>query len=201
MSDGGNMRYFDSVKGIWAAVTGSNGGIDITGSVTIGGITVANGADSTQGAVADAAVSTDASGTVSAKLRGLVKLLAAAIGTALTPSTTVFTIQRSAVTQVVSTALEASHILKASAGQLCQLSIFNSGAAQFILLMNSATLPANGAVTLLFPPIPIAAASIFVLDLPAPLVASTGIVVCNSSTGTFTKTIGGTDCAFYAQVN
>ena len=130
------------------------------------------------------------------------KVIVGGAGTALTPSTEVVTTQRPAVTQVVSTALEASHVLKASAGQLVQLSVFNSKAtAQFILLINSATLPADGAVTLLYPPIPIGAASLLVLDLPAPLVASTGIVVCNSSTGTFTKTIGSADIAVYAQVN
>ena len=122
-------------------------------------------------------------------------------GTALVPDADVLTVQRPAVTQVVSTAFETSKVLKASAGQLVQLTVFNSGAAQFILLMNSATVPADGAVTLLFPPIPIAAASILVLDLPAPIVASVGIAVSNSSTGTFTKTIGAADCAFYAQVN
>ena len=124
-----------------------------------------------------------------------------AFGTAAAPSANVITTQRPAVTQVVSTALEASHVLKASAGQLVQLSVFNSGAAQFILIMNSTTVPADGAVTLLYPPIPIGAASMIVLDLPAPVVASTGIAVCNSSTGTFTKTVGGSDCVFYAQVN
>lgn len=123
-------------------------------------------------------------------------------GTAIAPSANVLTVQRPAVTQVVSTALETSHVLKASPGQLVQLSVFNSKAsAQFILVMNSTTVPADGAVTLLYPPIPIAAATLLVLDLPAPLVASVGISVSNSSTGTFTKTIGSADCAFYAQIN
>jgi hypothetical protein len=44
-----------------------------------GAVTVADGADVTQGAVVDAAVSTDASGTVNAHIRGLVKLLASCI--------------------------------------------------------------------------------------------------------------------------
>lgn len=123
-----------------------------------------------------------------------------ALGTATSPSSDVITTQRPSVTQVVSTSLEASHVLKNSAGQLVQLSVF-SQTAQFILIMNSTTVPANGAVTLLFPPIPVAASQLLVLDFPAPLVASTGITVCNSSTGTFTKTIGSADCAFYAQVN
>lgn len=106
-----------------------------------------------------------------------------------------------AATQVMSTAFEASKVLKASAGKLHTLAVFNSGAsAQYILLMNSATVPANGAVTLLYPPIPIAAGTLLVLDLPRAVQASTGIAVCNSSTGTFTKTIGAADCAFFAHV-
>lgn len=123
-------------------------------------------------------------------------------GTATTPSANIITAQRPSVTQVVSTALEASHVLKASAGQLVQLTIFNSAvSAQFVLVMNSTTVPANGAVTLLYPPIPIGAGQIVSIDFPAPLVASTGISVSNSSTGSFTKTIGSADCVFYAQVN
>lgn len=125
-----------------------------------------------------------------------------ASGTALIPASTVLTTQRPSITQVVSTALEASKVLKASAGQLVHLSVFNSKAsAQFILIMNSATVTGDGAVTLLYPPIPIAAATLLVLDFPAPLAASIGISISNSSTGSFTKTIGSADCAFYAQIN
>lgn len=106
-----------------------------------------------------------------------------------------------AATQVMSTVLEASRVLKAGPGQLHSLSVFNSkSSAQFILIIDSATVPANGAVTLLYPPIPIAAGTLVVLDFPRALVASTGIAVCNSSTGTFTKTIGSADCVFYSRV-
>ncbi len=122
-------------------------------------------------------------------------------GAATAPSADVISIQPPAVTQVMDTALAASKVLKASAGQLCSLTVFNSGAAQFILVMNSTTVPANGAVALLLPPIPIAAASIVQIDFPRPVVASIGISVSNSSTGTFTKTIGSADCVFFAQVN
>lgn len=123
-------------------------------------------------------------------------------GTSTSPATGVVTVQNPSVTPITSAALEASKVIKASAGQLCSLAIFNSKAsAQFILIMNSATVPADGAVTLLYPPIPIAAASLVVIDFPRPLVASTGIAVSNSSTGTFTKTIGSADCAFCAQIN
>src|SRR5258706_5264135 len=44
-----------------------------TGTITIGQVEIANGGDATQGAVADSAVITDTSGTLSGKLRGLVK--------------------------------------------------------------------------------------------------------------------------------
>lgn len=46
-----------------------------------GPATIADGADVTQGAIADAAVVADSNGTVSAKLRGLVKIAANGYGT------------------------------------------------------------------------------------------------------------------------
>jgi hypothetical protein len=104
-------------------------------------------------------------------------------------------------TTVKSTAFEASHVLKASAGRLCSLQVFNSsGSAQYILVMDSATVPANGAVTLLCPPIYLAAGTYIQIPFPVPLSAANGISVCNSSTGSFTKTIGSADCAFTGQV-
>lgn len=63
-----------------------------SGGVTAA-VTIADGANVTQGAIADAAVSTDANGTVNAHIRGLVKLLASLIGTVLSPSTNVLTVQ------------------------------------------------------------------------------------------------------------
>lgn len=104
-------------------------------------------------------------------------------------------------TTVKSTALEASHVLKSSPGKLVSLHVFNSKAsAQYILIMNSATVTADGAVTLLYPPIYVPATSNISLTFPVPLTASTGISVSNSSTGSFTKTIGSADCVFTAQV-
>jgi hypothetical protein len=104
-------------------------------------------------------------------------------------------------TTVVSTALEASRVLKPSAGSLVSLHVYNAKtSAQFILIMNSATVPANGAVTLLYPPINVPASSNVSLNFTTPLAASAGISVSNSSTGTFTKTIGSADCIFTAQV-
>lgn len=103
---------------------------------------------------------------------------------------------------IMSTALETSHVLKSSGGCLVSLTVTNTKAsAQWILIMDAATLPADGAVTLIYPPIPISAASLVMLEFPVPLPATKGIVVSNSSTGTFTKTIGSADCVFFAQVN
>lgn len=103
------------------------------------------------------------------------------------------------LTPINSTALEASHIIKAAAGNLASLTITDS-AAEYILIMDSATLPANGAVTLLYPPIKVAANTTTMVVLPNPYHAANGITVCNSSTGTFTKTIGGSTCIFSAQI-
>ena len=46
---------------------------DTGGVVVVGGVTIADGADVAEGATTDAAVVTDTTGTVSGKLRGLVK--------------------------------------------------------------------------------------------------------------------------------
>lgn len=98
-----------------------------------------------------------------------------------------------------STAYEASRILKAGKGVLVSLVGYNSNAgAQFIQLHNSATLPANAAVPIYT--FTVAATSNFSLDVPITGIPfTTGIVVCNSSTGP-TKTIGSADCWFTAVI-
>jgi hypothetical protein len=218
LETGGNLDVLNTKETAIAAVAGTTAGAavitDTNGTLQqyLRGIvklilakipaTLADGDDATQGITTGAAVTTDIAGTIQQYLRGIIKQLVALIGTATTPSASVLTTQRPAVTQVVSTALEASHIIKNAAGQLWRLDIFNSkGSAQFALIINSATLPGDGAVTLLYPPIPLPANTSVSLIFHTPLVASTGIVISNSSTGTFTKTIGSADCAFYAQIN
>lgn len=104
--------------------------------------------------------------------------------------------------EVRSPALEASRVLKDTRGFITHLSVFNSKAsAQFILLMDSTTVPADGAVKLLYPPIPVAAGTLAEITFTKGIEAKTGIVVCNSSTGSFTKTIGLADCIFYARIH
>ena len=104
--------------------------------------------------------------------------------------------------EVKSTVLQASLVLKDGRGFISQLDVFNSmGSAQFILLIDSPTLPADGPVTLLYPPIPIPANTLLRHTFTKAIEAKSGIVVCNSSTGTFSKTIGSADCAFYARIH
>lgn len=90
------------------------------------------------------------------------------------------------------TALAASLIAKASAGNLYRLIVTNTGAAQFVQIHNTTTLPADTAVPAMVVAVP--GTGTFVLDLgPAGLAFSTGITICNSSTAP-TKTIGAADC-------
>lgn len=172
-----------------------------------GAVTEADGANVTLGAKGDSAATTD-TGTfslISLFKRALQKLTT--IVSTLTDGTQKSQVVNAAGTEihtattVKSTALEASHVLKGSAGRLASLQVFNSsGSAQYILVMDSATVPANGAVTLLCPPIYIPAGTYIMIPWAIPLSAANGISVSNSSTGSFTKTVGASDCAYTAQV-
>lgn len=98
-------------------------------------------------------------------------------------------------------ALQASNVFNAAPGDLISFHCYNANVSnQFILIINAKALPADGNVELLYPPIRILAVSTVSLTFPVPLHASKGIVVCNSSTGGPTKTIGLVDCFFKGQI-
>ena len=97
-----------------------------------------------------------------------------------------------------SQALEASRVAKSGAGTLYGFSGFNSkAAAQFILVFDAQTLPADGAIPVVIISAP--ASSNFSYDAGRwGRAASRGIVACNSSTSA-TKTLGAADCWFDVQ--
>lgn len=149
-------------------------------------VTLADGANVAQGALADAAVAAGASGSVNAHLRSISRDVVAP--TPLYPAST----------SVSSAAYESSHVLSAAPAKLHSLTGYNAGVGQFYQLHDAAALPAEAAVPKITFYVP--AASSFSLDYGLRGRSfATGIVICNSSTGP-TKTIGAADSWFDAQV-
>lgn len=103
-----------------------------------------------------------------------------------------------AITPSASASTEASHVFKASAGTLYSLTFTNQGAAGFLLFLDAATVPADGAVTGVKGCVAVAngsssspsSASIAVPPGVAGMSAATGIVAVYSTTGCFNKSIG-----------
>ncbi|MGN6518557.1 MAG: hypothetical protein ACTHK2_03930 [Dokdonella sp.] len=173
-------RFKDMGDGTFARVVYLSGGGGGGGG---GAATVADGADVTQGAVADAAVAAGAAGTVSAKLRAISRDVA----TLTTPGS-----------NASSTQLEGSHVIKATPGTLFTLTILNnSGVAQYYQLHDATSLPADAAVPKAVIRVAPGGTGSFDYGTRGRAFAA-GIVVTNSSTAP-TLTHGGADSFYDAQ--
>lgn len=123
-------------------------------------------------------------------IAGLALLIFAGVSPALAQTQCVVP-PNAAASAIVSAAAEGSHVLKAGPGCLIAAYVYNSGAAAFLMVFNSKTVPADGAVTPI-ECIPVAAASYQFLNFAPqpPEWYSTGISIAISTTGCFTKTVG-----------
>lgn len=121
-----------------------------------------------------------------------------------------------ALPMLQSSAAEASHVFKTTGGNLYSLGVVNTGTSGFILLIDGATVPGDGALTAcgtanaagcLKACYPIASGSSsspsyggMQLQPGPPMSFATGIVVAFSTTGCITKTLGATTVFFESQV-
>lgn len=134
------------------------------------------------------------SGTVTATISGTVPVSGSVsiTGTpAVTVSGTVST-TRPSVTSSKSSAVEANHVFKASAGSLVRWRVTSGAVDGYTLVFDATSAPADGAVTPAFCQITPKNSTVEVDWTSAPVTFSTGITASFSTTGCFTKTASST---------
>ena len=180
------------------------------------------------GTTSGAGVTTNATGTIQQYLRGIVTILAAAVAgisgalfqkitdgtnTAVVKAASTAPVAADAalvvgispnlpsIAPVVSTASEASHVFKASAGAVFGCYAVNlSSSSGFLVLINATSVPSDGAITpLAVMPIQVGGFAEISGALLATLSFSTGIVAVLTSAATpFTKTTTGGLTGFFS---
>lgn len=126
--------------------------------------------------------------------QGRLLVAGATAGTSADPSYFIqqpITASAAAVTSTQSTAAEGSRIAKASAGNLYGFEVCTGANAGYLMVFDSATVPADGTVTpkLVYA---VAANTSFARQVTYPFRFSSGITLVFSTTGPFTKTISAT---------
>jgi hypothetical protein len=96
------------------------------------------------------------------------------------------------IVEVTSAAVESGHVGKALAGNLYRVAVTTGATAGWLMVFNSATVPANGAVTPVLCRLAPANASVEVDHSTMPDFYGTGISAAFSSTGCFTLTLSAT---------
>jgi len=116
------------------------------------------------------------------------------IGTSTNPTSTQPTASSASTAAVgssQSTVAEGSRIIKASAGNLYGINATSGASAGYLLVYDSATVPADGATTPKKTYV-MAANSTIAFDFDMPIRCNSGIVLVFSTTGPFLKTISAT---------
>jgi hypothetical protein len=87
---------------------------------------------------------------------------------------------------------EACHVFTTIAAKLFSYQVSTGASAGYIMVFDAAVAPADGAVTPSMPSVQIAASSTFSFSPTNPALFGSGVVICFSTTGPFTKTASAT---------